>query len=240
MVNKQVLQSFIAKYYLNGLNNQVKWRIKNNSITIYAGDTGNVCKVVLKDFNFENADLGIFDTHKLNKLININYGDLIFETDKVKELHTKLKISDQSYNLSYTLADTLILPKATYYEDPDNFEVELELSKENLIDLVKAKNALAESNKMLIKTSQNEDGDPICEFVFGDQEGFSDKITYRMVGEISETGLEVPFNSEMFKDILHVNKDSDITTLKLNSQGMIKLNFENDQILSEYYLLRVE
>ena len=70
MINKNVLQSIIAKYYLNGLNNQVKWRIKDNTLTIYAGDKGRVCKVVLKDFNFEDSELGIFDTNKLNKLIS--------------------------------------------------------------------------------------------------------------------------------------------------------------------------
>jgi hypothetical protein len=240
MVNKQVLQSFISKYYLNGLNPQVKWRIKDKTLTVYAGDTGNVCKIVLKEFDFEDADLGIFDTHKLNKLVNITYGDLIFETDKINQLHTKLKISDQSYNLSYTLADVLVLPKPVYYNEPSDFAIKLELSKENLIDLVKGKNALAESDKMLIQTLKNEDGDPICEFVFGDQEGFSDKITYRMMGEISELDLELPFNSEAFKDILHVNKDSEFTTLNVDSKGMIKLNFENDQIVSEYYLVRTE
>lgn len=240
MVNKQILQSFISKYYLNGINQQVKWRISGKKLVVYAGEVGYVCKITLKEFDFEDAELGIFDTHKLNKLVNITFGDLIFETEKIKDLHTKLLISDQDYNLSYTLADTMVLPKSPYYEDPDNFEVELTLEKEHIQNLVKAKSALVDSNKMLIKTSNNEDGDPICDFIFGDQEGFSDKISYRMNGDISEIGIEIPFNSESFKDILHVNKDSEQTTLKINAEGMVKLNFENESIASEYYLLREE
>ena len=40
MISKNVLQSVISKYYLNGLNNQVKWRIKDKTLTVYAGDKG--------------------------------------------------------------------------------------------------------------------------------------------------------------------------------------------------------
>jgi len=29
MIHKNKLQGFISKYYLNGLNNQAKWRIKD-------------------------------------------------------------------------------------------------------------------------------------------------------------------------------------------------------------------
>ena len=68
MISKNVLQSVISKYYLNGLNNQVKWRIKDKTLTVYAGDKGRVCKVYLKDFSLEDGELGIFDTDKLSKL----------------------------------------------------------------------------------------------------------------------------------------------------------------------------
>jgi hypothetical protein len=40
MINKTTLTSVISKYYLNGLNNQVKWRIKDNQLTVYSGDNG--------------------------------------------------------------------------------------------------------------------------------------------------------------------------------------------------------
>ena len=50
MISKQQLSSVISKYYLNGLNNQVKWRIKDNTLTIYAGEAGRVCKVVANNF----------------------------------------------------------------------------------------------------------------------------------------------------------------------------------------------
>ena len=67
MISKNILQSFISKYYLNGNFSQVKWRVEDNTLTVYAGGGGKACKVYLNNFSFENCELGIFDTQKLSK-----------------------------------------------------------------------------------------------------------------------------------------------------------------------------
>ena len=84
MVNKTTLTSVISKYYLNGLNNQVKWRIKDNQLTVYAGENGRVCKVIHNNFNLEDSELGVFDTHKLSKLLSITNGELNISLEKIK------------------------------------------------------------------------------------------------------------------------------------------------------------
>ena len=86
MISKNQLTSIISKYYLNGLNNQVKWRINENQLTIYAGEAGRVCKIVHENFPLEDAELGVFDTHKLSKLISITNGDLMISLEKVRQL----------------------------------------------------------------------------------------------------------------------------------------------------------
>ena len=168
MISKSQLTSVISKYYLNGLNNQVKWRIKDKQLTIYAGEAGRVCKVVLNNFQIEDAEIGVFDTNKLSKLISITNGDLVLTLEKLKAIYTKLHI-----------ADALILGKNTYYNDPDEgYEVELDLSPEDIDHLIKAKNALSDVDNMIITTNIDFDGNNICEIIFGDNTGFSNKISY--------------------------------------------------------------
>ena len=87
MISKNLLTSAVSKYYLNGLNNQVKWRIKDNTLTIYAGEKGRVCKVHLNDFSLEEGEIGIFDTDKLLKLISITNGDLLIKLEKLNILY---------------------------------------------------------------------------------------------------------------------------------------------------------
>jgi hypothetical protein len=240
MINKTSLQSLISKYYLNGLNNQVKWRIQDNALTVYAGEAGRVCKIKLNDFPLEDGELGIFDTHKLSKLLSITSGDLILSLEKVKAIYTKLYIADSNFNLTFSLADILILGKNKYYGDPESFEVKLDLTPEDIGRLIKAKSALNDVNNMLITTTTDLDGNNVCEFIFGDNTGFSNKITYQILGDISQTDMSIPFDSEVFKDILSANKDQDGGTLKLSDVGIMKLNFSSKEIESEYFIARNE
>jgi hypothetical protein len=244
MINKNSLESVIQKYYLNGLNNQVKWRIKDNTLTVYAGVKGRACKVFLDDFNFQDCELGIFDTHKLSKLLSITSGELMITTEKNNQLHRKLYLADNNYSLDYSLADPLIMGKVTWYEDPEEYEVELEASQDDISYLIKAKNALSDVDQMLIRTTDDLDGSPIVEFLFGDKEGFSNKITYQVQGEIKDKSLEMPFSSNIFKDILSSNKDMDSCNIKLSSQGMMKIEFNgelnNKKTSSIYYIARNE
>jgi hypothetical protein len=240
MVSKSTLTSVISKYYLNGLNNQVKWRIKNNTLTVYAGDNGRVCRVIHNNFNLEDAELGVFDTHKLSKLISITNGELSISLEKIKSVYTKMHIADLNFDLTYSLADILILGKNTYYEDPEEFEIQLELEKKDIDFLIKAKGALADVNNMLITSTTDIDGDNICEFVFGDNTGFSNKITYQIRGNITKGDIQLPFDSDIFKDILNANKDMERGTLKISEIGMLKLNFYTTETESEYFIARNE
>lgn len=240
MINKNTLQSFISKYYLNGLFSQVKWRVKDNTLTVYAGEQGRAGKAHLKNFQFEDCELGIFDTHKLAKLLSITSGDVMLATEKINKIYTKLNIADSNFDLNYSLADIFVIPKATYYKDMENPDIEIDLSKEDIEALIKAKTALSDQSNLLVKTTENLDGILVCEFTFGDIENFSNKVTYTLEGKISTSGIELPFNSDILKDMFSVNKDMDGGKMKILADGMIQLNFYSEDIESEYFLLRNE
>lgn len=240
MVSKNTLQSVVSKYYLGGLFSQVKWRIKDNTLTIYAGEQGRAAKVYLKNFQFEDCELGIFDTHKLSKLLSITNGELLVTAEKSHKIYTKLHIADSNFDLNYSLADIFVIPKATYYQDIEEPDVDIPLEKENIDALIKAKTALADQSNLLVKTTENIDGTPVCEFTFGDIENFSNKVTYTLQGDIKVTDLELPFNSDILKDIFSNNKDMENGRLRISADGMIQLNFHSDEIETEYFLLRNE
>jgi hypothetical protein len=160
--------------------------------------------------------------------------------EKMKAVYTKIHFADSNFDLTYSLADILILGKNTYYEDPESFEMELDLVREDIDHLIKAKSALADVNNMLITSNTDMDGNNICEFIFGDNTGFSNKITYQINGNITKNDISIPFDSDVFKDILNANKDMDSGTLKLSEQGMLKLNFYSEEVNSEYFIARNE
>ena len=104
MINKNLLQSTISKYYLGDLHKSVKWRIKDDSLTVYAQSEGLVCKTVLKTFPVQDSDIGVFDTDKLVKLLSITNGDLLMSLSGNGALKNVMYIEDANFNLTYTLS----------------------------------------------------------------------------------------------------------------------------------------
>jgi len=240
MINKLTLQSVINKYYL-GLNESVKWSIANNNLEInFMTPTKDVIgSVVCEDFELENASLAIYDTKKLQNLISICNGDLLLELEKTNKVFTKLKISDMNFNLNYALSDPLLIDKVGTVNVPD-WVVELDLTPEDIENVIKAKSALAGIDNMLVTTTQDLDGNDVVEFVFGDESGHNNKITYQIAGDIKEQNMKLPFNSDMLKTILQANKDMDGGKLYLSTMGLMRLEFSNNGISSEYFMVRRE
>jgi len=238
MINKSVIQSIINKYYL-GLNESVKWRIDNNMLDVnfMTPSKDVIGGVTCNDFQLENSQLAIYDTKKLSNLISICNGDLLLELEKTNQLFTKLKISDMNFNLTYALSDPLLIDKVGTVNVPE-WVVKLDLTSEDIDNIIKAKSALAQIDNMLVTTTQDLDGNDVCEFIFGDESGHNNKITYQIAGDIKEQDLKIPYNSDMLKTILQANKDMDGGVLYLSSMGLMKLEFNADSISSEYFVLR--
>lgn len=238
MISKNIIQSIISKYYL-GVNESVKWSIDNNTLEIdfMTPSKDVIGNVVCNDFQVENSSLAIYDTKKLSNLISICNGDLLLELEKTNQMFTKLKISDMNFNLTYALSDPLLINKVGTVNVPD-YVVELDLTTEDVDNLVRAKSALAGIDNMLITTTENLDGEVVCEFVFGDTQGHNNKITYQISGNITSPNIKLPFNSDMFKTILQANKDAEGGTLKLSEMGLMNLKFDSETISSEYFMVR--
>ena len=155
MINKQKLQSVINKYYLN-VNEAVKWVTKDNTLQIdFMSPTKDIIgKLTCKDFDVEDSTLAIYDTKKLNSLVSICNGDLLLELEKTNKIFTKLKISDLNFNLTYALSDALLIGKVGTINMPE-FVVKLNLTTEDIENLIKAKSALSQVDNMLITTTTN-------------------------------------------------------------------------------------
>ena len=240
MINKLTLQSIINKYYL-GENESVKWDIKDKTLTInfMSSNKEVIGELVHENFDLEDSELAVYETKKLLNLLNITTGYVLLELEKTHKVYTKLSISDQDFNLSYALADLLLIDKVGTVSEP-SWDVNINLEKEHVSNLVKAKSALSEVDNMIITTELDANKELMCKFTFGDEHGHNNKITYQLYGEIIDQNLQLPFNSNIFITILNVNKDLDSGILKISSKGLMKLEFTKEDTSCKYYLVRKE
>ena len=241
MISKNILQNVISKYYLGEIES-VKWEIKNNQLTVNFITPSRMVlgNVKCNNFPLEDADLAIFHTKKLSNLISICNGELLLELEKQKEMLLKLNISDLNFNLSYALADPLLIKSTGKAKPVDGWDMELKITRDEIGNLLKAKSALSEIDNMLVTSTKDLDGVDVCEFVFGDEAGHNNKITYQLKGEIKKENIKIRYNSDMFKTILNANKDVDEGIFKISKEGLMYLAFQNEEIESEYYMVPQE
>lgn len=240
MISKFALQSIIEKYHLNGLVENVKWEIdKNKQLTInFMSPTREMIgKVVYSNFPLPESEIGINNTSQLDKLLSITSGDLELNYAKEGKVITKLLIADNQFNLNYALADLLTIPKTGKYNGSEDHEVQVAIDDEAITALVKSKNALTNSDNVVVRLGLNG-----LEFTFGGDVEYANKVTY----SIQNPTINVPstfnlvYGSDLLKEILVANKGSESGTLYINQNGLMKLTFSNKELQSTYYIVAKE
>ena len=242
MINKNELQSIISKYYLNGLVESVKWTIESNALEIdfQSPNKDMIGRVIHTNFPLENSEFAVYDTSKLSKLLGITSGEVHLELEQTQAIYTKLIISDLNYTLNFSLTDLLMIQDVGSATDPNNYEIEAELGSEEITAIIRAHNAL-ESDNVIIKIDKNLDNEDILVMSFGDVSNHTNKIDYQIPNSTLNNvpyGTNIPFNSALIKNILNNNKDAESSLLKVNSQGLMKLEFTGEDWESFYYIIR--
>ena len=72
-MEKSKLNRFISKYTLAGLVESVKWEIVDGELTthIISDDKSVLGSISMKDFGYEDASFGVYDTTKLTKMLSV-------------------------------------------------------------------------------------------------------------------------------------------------------------------------
>ena len=242
MISKHDLQSVIGKYHLNGLVESVKWTIEDNALNIdfQSPNKDMIGRVNHANFPLENGEMAVYDTSKLNKLLGVTSGELFLELEKTQKVFTKLIISDMNYTLNFSLTDLLLISSVGEITESGEYEIISELDSESISAIIKAHNAL-ESDNVIINIDKDLDLQDVLVLSFGDVSNHTNKIDYQVPNTTLNNvpyGTELPFNSSMFKTILNNNKDATKATMKFNTKGYVKFEFEGENWSSFYYVVR--
>ena len=245
MINKLDLVSIISKYYLNGMNEKVKWDIQDSKLIIKfnSPDNSMIGTVTCDNFELEDATISISNTSQLLKLLSITNGYLDLSYIRQHKLITKLIIADNQFTLNYALADNMIIPKTGEYVGDGVYNIEATLDNESINAIIKAKSALADTDTVVFKPFINADSDLQLEMMFGGNIEYSNKVSFYLP-DITTNDLpsmfKVNYNSNLIKEIMYCNKDVANCTMGINLGGVMRLAFDNGNIKSEYYVIAKE
>ena len=239
-MDKQLLTSVIEKYYLNGINEKVKWTVKDKKVQIlFTSQLKDLAgSVEADDFDLEDCTLGIYDTNKLLKLVGITNQFIQLNVETKNGTSTKLNIADMEYDLTYHLADLRMMPMETMVLDESQitFNYSFNIDSEFIERYNKAKKALG-SDEVKIQALYNDDNEKGIYFTLGGKTSHDDKISFQTPNaEMELPSQEFQYNANYLFEIFVENKGAEGIGW-FDENGILKLQFiTENSIKSTYYL----
>jgi hypothetical protein len=237
-MKKLYLSDIIEKYHLGGLVEKVKIEVKDNTLNtkFIATNKNLVGTLTAPNVELEDCEFGIYNTSALLKLINITEQQINLSIEKKGKVTTKLKIADSEYNLEYVLADSMLTPTIPVFDEPE-YEMETQINKEFIDKFIKAKKA-TDADIFMVSPSYDTLNNDVILFTLGGDDSYTNKISfYSPAIKTKQMGDSVKFPLVEFNEMLLNNKTSKPGVLKISEQGVLKIEFENEEGVKISYVL---
>ena len=158
--------------------------------------------------NIKKGEVNIYDTTRFLRLLSVTNKDLFVDLIKEGNIFTKILIQDNQFNLTYHLTSDNVIRKQPVVEEP-LYNITINLNNDDILSLIKAKNALLETTKISIKINENIRGDKVvAELIIGDTGNFNDNITYTCQNIKTDIeNVNLIYNIKNLKEILNNNKE---------------------------------
>ena len=233
-MHKQKLVRFINKYYLNGTVNSVVLNSKSNKLLarFISGDKTLLGELEMDKWQFEDSEVGIYSTEQLLKLLSVLDEDINVTINKAGDKSIALKVSDSSSSVNYMLSDTSIISKPPQLKTVPNFELKIDVTPNLMSKFISGKGALAETDDFTVITDGSE-----TKIVIGYASINTNRVTIPVTTQESSNIDNVSFNANIFKEVLTANKECEIATLEVSSEGLSKITFRVDDFSVTYWLV---
>jgi len=233
-MNKHSLNRFIDKYYLGGNCSSVVINSKGDKLStrFITGDKNLLGELHMTGWNFDEADLGVYNTEQLLSLLSVLSENITMNLTKAGDKAVSLKISDTNSDVNYMLSDLSVISSPPNLKSIPDFEVKIKVDNSFMTKFIAGKSALADTDNFTVITS--DDG---VKVVIGYAEINTNRVTLPVETESYDKIENVSFNANLFRDVLVANKECESATLEVSSQGLARINFKIDEYDATYYLV---
>ena len=233
-MNKHSLNRFIDKYYLGGNCSSVVINSKGDKLStrFITGDKNLLGELHMTGWNFDEADLGVYNTEQLVKLLSVLSENISMNLTKAGDKAVSLKISDTKSDVNYMLSDLSVISSPPNLKSIPDFEVKIKVDKTFMSKFIAGKGALSDTDNFTVITD-----DEGVKVVIGYAEINTNRVTLPVETESYDKIENVSFNANLFRDVLVANKECESATLEVSSGGLAHINFKIDEYDATYYLV---
>ena len=234
-MQKTKLNKFIQKYNLGGHVNSVKWRSNGDklSTTFVTPDKSLLGTVNVDKFQFEDAELGVYQTDLLKNLLGVLDDDLSLTLSRFGDKAVALKAKNGSVSVDYVLSDLSVIADPPELKRLPEFDTHIKLDSKFIETFIKGKSALSDIDTFTIVTTK----EGTLEVVIGYSSTNTNRVNIPV--DIKKQNLtdSVTFNANLFKEVLVANKECTSAVLEVSNEGLARVNFKVDDYDSTYYIV---
>lgn len=234
-IDKSKFLAFVQRYHLAGNTDSAKLVVDNNQLStkFISSDQNVIGEVMLKEFIASDAELGVYTTSQLVKMltalddkIDITFGDV---DGKIYSMNFK----DSKTAVTYMLADLSVIRQVPNLKSLPDFEVKIELNKDFSNTFKKAANALPESDNFGVESDGTD-----TKIIINHSSVNTNRIVFKADTKETSDMNTVCFSAKLFKEILNANADT-TGLLEVSSKGLARVTFDNSEYSSVYYLVKL-
>ena len=236
-MQKSKLDKFIQKYNLGGNVNSVKWKSSGDSIStsFVTPDKSLLGNVKVDKFQFEDAELGVYQTDQLKSLINVLGDDVSLDLTKFGDKAVSLKVKNGPVSVDYVLSDLSVISDPPQMKRLPEFGTQIKLDRKFIDTFVKGKGALSGVDTFSIVKS----GDG-CDVVIGYSSTNTNRVNIPVECTSCDIDTPITFNANLFKEVLVANRECTSAVLEVSTEGLAKVNFKVDDYDSTYYVVAMQ
>ena len=236
-MQKSKLDKFISKYNLGGNVNSVKWKSSGDSITtsFVTPDKSLLGNVKVDKFQFDDAELGVYQTDQLKSLIGVLGDDVSLDLTKFGDKAVSLKVKNGPVSVDYVLSDLSVIADPPALKRLPEFGTKIKLDTKFINTFVKGKAALSDIDTFTILNGKSG-----VEVVIGYSSTNTNRVNIPVETESSDLNTPISFNANLFKEVLVANRECTSATLEVSTDGLARVNFKVDDYDSTYYVVAMQ
>ena len=245
-MQKTNIETFIKKYNLNGLVDEVCWAVENKTLRVTARtkDRKFMTSIIDKKFDgLPDAEFGIIDSKKLKQMLGILISDdvnltLVSAEDDPKRI-ISFVVDDGKSEISHMCAHLDVIPDEPKIKQLPNYEVELVINAEFIERFQAAKKGLSEEVLFTVLTNKKKN---TLQLVLGHSRNASHFASIPVFPVNGKDTIKDPisFSSNQLKEILDANSEFKDPILKISEAGLAFIEFDSPEFQCQYYMIKMD
>ena len=234
-MEKSKFIGFINRYFWAGNTDSAKLVVADKALStnFISADQNVIGTVVLKNFDTQDAELGVYATSQLVKMLSAVDEKMDINFGEVDKKIYSMNFKDQSTNVTYMLADLSVIRQVPNLKTLPDFDVKIELNKDFANNFKKAANALPESDNFGVQCDGEE-----TKIIINHSSINTNRIVIKTATKEQVQMDTVCFSAKLFKEILNANADA-TGLLEVSSKGLARVTFDNAEYSSTYFLVKL-